>query len=180
MGRTAARARYPTLREIPAPSGNDSLGAAPPFGRPQAAGKFLSVDGAKLWVKGVTYGTFRPDSTGAEFHDRAQVGRDFAAMAAAGINSVRTYTPPPMWFLDCAAEHGLRVLVGLPWEQHVTFLGDRARARSIVQRVGRFVEMCSGHPAVLGYAVGNEIPAPIVRWPSCSSALPCRVRRPRT
>jgi O-antigen biosynthesis protein len=162
MERIAARG-CPTLAEIPAPSGNGSS-TAPPFGRPQAAGKFLSVDGAKLWVKGVTYGTFRPDSTGAEFHDRAQVGRDFAAMAVAGINSVRTYTPPPMWVFDCAAEHGLRVLVGLPWEQHVTFLGDRARARSIVQRVGRFVEMCSGHPAVLGYAVGNEIPAPIVRW----------------
>ncbi len=24
--------------------------------------------------------------------------------------------------------------------------------------------MCAGHPAVLCYAVGNEIPASIVRW----------------
>jgi O-antigen biosynthesis protein len=164
MRPTAASPRQRGARGAPALPGTGSMTGASAFGRPQAAGKFLSVDGAKLWVKGVTYGTFRPDSTGAEFHDRAQVSRDFAAMAAAGINSVRTYTPPPMWFLDCAAEHGLRVLVGLPWEQHVTFLDDRARARSIVQRVGRFVEMCSGHPAVLGYAVGNEIPAPIVRW----------------
>jgi len=132
--------------------------------RPQAHGKFLSVGGRKLWVKGVTYGTFRADDAGQEFHDEDRVRRDFAAMAAVGINAVRTYTPPPIWLLDLAAEQGLRVLVGLPWEQHVTFLDDRARTRSIVQRVRRFVEACSGHPAVLAYAVGNEIPAPIVRW----------------
>jgi glycosyltransferase involved in cell wall biosynthesis len=135
-----------------------------PPGRPQAHGKFLSVGGEKLWVKGVTYGTFRPDDAGAEFHASEQVASDFAAMASVGINAVRTYTPPPEWLLDCAAEHGLRVLVGLPWEQHVTFLDDRARAAAIVERVQRAVARCAGHPAVLAYAVGNEIPAPIVRW----------------
>jgi GT2 family glycosyltransferase len=164
-GNVCAIAAEPRARSLgESASGNGSSTASPVLGRPQAAGKFLSVDGAKLWVKGVTYGTFRPDETGQEFHDREQVGRDFAAMAAVGINSVRTYTPPPTWFLDSAAEHGLRVLVGLPWEQHVAFLGDRAQTRSILERVGRFVELCSGHPAVLAYAVGNEIPAPIVRW----------------
>jgi GT2 family glycosyltransferase len=132
--------------------------------RPDARGKFLSVGGEKLWVKGVTYGTFRPGETGEEFSDPTQVRADFAAMAAVGINSVRTYTPPPTWLLDEAAEHGLYVLVGLPWEQHVTFLDDRARVKSITERVRRSVAACSSHPAVLGYAVGNEIPAPIVRW----------------
>ena len=46
-------------------------------------------------------------------------------MAAHGINAVRTYTVPPRWLLDLASEHGLFVMVGLAWEQHVAFLEDR-------------------------------------------------------
>jgi len=132
--------------------------------RVQARGKFLWADGAKFYAKGVTYGTFRPDAAGQEFNDPQRVGADFAAMAATGLNCVRVYSVPPRWLLDVAQEHGLRVLVGLPWEQHITFLDSRARARTIVAQARRGVRACAGHPAVLGYAVGNEIPASIVRW----------------
>jgi hypothetical protein len=45
-----------------------------------------------------------------------------------------------------------------------TFLDDKKRARSIEARVRAGVRSCAGHPAVLCYAIGNEIPAPIVRW----------------
>jgi GT2 family glycosyltransferase len=55
-------------------------------------------------------------------------------------------------------------MVDLPWEQHVTFLDDRRRARDIEQRVRRDARSLAGHPAVLCVAIGNEIPAPIVRW----------------
>jgi glycosyltransferase involved in cell wall biosynthesis len=85
-------------------------------------------------------------------------------MATCGINTVRVYTVPPRWLLDLAAGHGLRVMVGLPWEQHVTFLDDADRATQIIARVREGVRSCAGHPAILAYAVGNEIPAPIVRW----------------
>jgi GT2 family glycosyltransferase len=132
--------------------------------RPAATGKFLYVDGKTLWVRGVTYGTFRPGPSGKEYPDAAIVERDFALMAASGVNSLRTYTVPPPYVLDAASTHGLRVMVGLPWEQHVAFLDDRRRARSIVQRVRASVRACGRHPAVLCYAIGNEIPSPIVRW----------------
>jgi glycosyltransferase involved in cell wall biosynthesis len=85
-------------------------------------------------------------------------------MAAAGINTVRVYTVPPRWLLDVAAENRLRVMVGLPWEQHITFLDSRSRQEDIERRVREGVRQCAGHPALLAYAVGNEIPAPIVRW----------------
>jgi GT2 family glycosyltransferase len=130
--------------------------------RPSAAGKFLSAGDEKLWIRGVTYGTFRPDPDGNDYALEA-VDRDFAAMAEAGINTVRTYTAPPRWLLDRAAEHGLRVMVGLPWEQHIAFL-DRARAKAILDRLRESVRLCAGHPAVLCFAVGNEIPSSIVRW----------------
>jgi GT2 family glycosyltransferase len=132
--------------------------------RPRAAGKFLFVGSEKFWVRGVTYGTFRPDVSGNEFHDRERVERDFAHMVRMGLNAVRTYTVPPGWLLDAAHRHGLRVMVGLPWEQHVAFLSDPKRTRSIEDRVREGVRACAGHPGVLCYVIGNEIPAALVRW----------------
>jgi len=131
--------------------------------RPRAGGKFLFAGDQKLWIRGVTYGTFRPDDSGQEF-TAAAVERDFAAMAGVGINAVRTYTAPPRWLLDQATTHGLRVMVGLPWEQHQTFLDNPGRARAILDQVREEVRQCAKHPAVICFAVGNEIPASIVRW----------------
>ena len=134
-----------------------------PAGRPRAHGKFLYVGDEKLWVRGVTYGTFRPGPDGLEYPEPDVVEGDFRQMTANGLNAVRTYTPPPRWLLDTAHRHGLLVMVGLPWEQHVAFL-DEERADAIEERVRAGVRACAGHPAVLCYAVGNEIPAGIVRW----------------
>src|SRR2546426_8339687 len=128
--------------------------------RPRAKGKFLFVGETKFYVRGVTYGPFRPEADGCEYHRPEIVERDFVLMQQHGINSVRTYTLPPRWLLDLAQQYGLRVLVGLPWEQHVAFLAERRRARDIEQRLRRAVHECAGHPAILAYAVGNEIPAP--------------------
>ncbi|HSH83062.1 MAG TPA: ABC transporter transmembrane domain-containing protein, partial [Herpetosiphonaceae bacterium] len=132
--------------------------------RPCARGKFLFVGYEKLYVRGVTYGTFRPNEEGQEYPCPEVVERDFAQMAANGLNAVRTYTVPPRWLLDIAQRHGLYVMVGLPWEQHVAFLDDKQRTRSIEERVRVGVRTCANHPAVLCYTVGNEIPASIVRW----------------
>lgn len=131
---------------------------------PHIEGKFFFVGDRKLYLKGITYGTFRPDESGSEYGDCASVERDLACIARHGFNSIRTYTVPPMWLLDCAFRHGLRVLVGLPWEQHVAFLDDRKRANDIVARLRASIRACEKHPAILGYAIGNEIPAPVVRW----------------
>ena len=55
-------------------------------------------------------------------------------------------------------------MVGLSWEDHVAFLESRSAASGIVERVRAQAAECAGHPAVLCLCVGNEIPAPIVRW----------------
>ena len=85
-------------------------------------------------------------------------------MAAVGVNSIRTYVPPPAWLLDEALEHGIHVMVGFAWEAHVAFLDDRELTRRIVTRLGDEVRSLERHPAILCYSIGNEIPAPIVRW----------------
>jgi GT2 family glycosyltransferase len=126
-------------------------------------GRSLLSGTEKFYARGVTYGTFRP-LDGVAFPAPPQVAEDFAAMAATGINSIRTYEPPPAWMLDTALEHGLQVMVGLAWEQHLAFLEDPDRSRDIAARVRVEVERCEAHPAILCYSVGNEIPAPIVRW----------------
>ena len=132
--------------------------------RPQVCGKSLYAAGEKLYLRGVTYGTFRPDDRGDEFPVAEVVERDFEAMEANGVNAVRTYTAPPARVLDAAERHGLRVLVGLGAERCIGYLNDARGGRRVEEIVRRNADLCAGHPAVLCYAVGNEIPAPIVRW----------------
>jgi O-antigen biosynthesis protein len=132
--------------------------------RARIEGKVLVADGLVLPLKGVTYGPFRPNLAGEDIPGPAQALRDLRQIAAAGFNTIRVYTVPPRWLLDAAAHEGLRVLVGLPWEQHVAFLDEAGRRRSIEERVRAGVRDTLGHAAVLAYAVGNEIPASIVRW----------------
>ena len=142
-----------------------------PLERPKVKGKFLFVGDEKFWIRGVTYGTFRPDETGAWYPACDVVRSDFKAMADAGLNTIRVYTVPPTWLLDLAAAHGLRLMVGLHWEQHLAvsqnvgaFLENTGAVRDAIDRIGKSVKRCAKHPALLCYAIGNEIPAPIVRW----------------
>jgi beta-galactosidase/beta-glucuronidase len=136
----------------------------PATARPRVDGKFLAVGDARLWVRGATYGTFAPDEDGVRFGPRDQVRRDLAAMVEHGFNVVRTYTAPPGWLLDEAERNGLYVMAGLAWEQHIAFLDERGRVAEIEARVREQAAGCAGHAALLCFAVGNEIPTPIVRW----------------
>ena len=131
--------------------------------RPQIHGRSIVLGSEKLHVRGATYGTFRP-TDGWLLPPPDQVNADFEAMAAVGINSLRTYESPPSWLLDTAQAHGLKVMVGLAWEQHIAFLDEPGRAKAITAKVVEQVRSCAAHPAILAYALGNEIPAPIVRW----------------
>ncbi|MBD1847740.1 glycosyltransferase [Cyanobacteria bacterium FACHB-63] len=132
--------------------------------RPEVLGKFIFINGEKFYIKGVTYGTFSLNPEGEAFPESEIVAKDFAQMAANHINAVRVYTVPPRWFLDMAYENHLRVMVGLPWEQHVAFLDETSRIQDIEYRVRIAVRSCTGHPALLCFVIGNEIPTSIVRW----------------
>ena len=130
----------------------------------RVVGKFLYCGEDKFYIKGVTYGTFRPNNEGLLFPPQESVEKDFALMAKHGINTVRTYTVPPTYLLNLAQQYDLKVMVGLPWEQHITFLDKASTKQDIIRRVKEGAQQCAGHSSVLCYAIGNEIPAPIVRW----------------
>jgi glycosyltransferase involved in cell wall biosynthesis len=132
--------------------------------RPQVRGKFIWVGDEKLYVRGVTYGTFRPDESGNQYHDQEKIDRDFALMAANGFNAVRVYNTPPISLLNTAHRFGLRVMLDLAADQYVGFLTDKKGAPDIAEILRAKVRDCSRHPAILAYSLGNEIPAPIVRW----------------
>lgn len=132
--------------------------------RTSVKGKFLYNGNEKFYIKGVTYGTFAPGENGSQFPPVEVIIKDFAQMAQNGINAVRTYTTPSLAILDLALNYGLKVMVGLPWEQHINFLDTTERKNDIIKRIKNDVISCKKHPAILCYTIGNEIPAPMVRW----------------
>ncbi len=149
------------------PTALDTIFASPPptpIGPVRVHGKFFFAGEEKHFVKGVTYGPFAVGSHGAQFPERDVVERDFALMRGAGVNTVRVFTVPPLWLLDLADAAGLKVLVGLPWTQHVAFLDSTAIKNEIRAAITAGVRSCARHPAIFAYLVGNEIPPDMIRW----------------
>ncbi len=133
-------------------------------GPPTVQGKFFWTGNEKFYMRAVSYGPFAPASHGTQFPEREMVARDFALMRELGANAIRTFTVPPRWLLDCATTYGLRVMVGIPWSQHVCFLDSAAVVGEIRETIRSAVRGCQGHSSVFAYMIGNEIPPDIVRW----------------
>ena len=159
---SVARSSTTALPEVDPGSAFPPIAAMLP--RIRTAGKFFSAGREKFYLRGVTYGPFKPQIDGCVYHNPASVERDFSMMSAHGINAVRTYTAPPRWLLDIAETNNLRVMAGIPWSQHVAFLDHHNLIENSYRLVEDAMARCGQHPALLGIAIGNEIPAPVVRW----------------
>jgi len=127
-------------------------------------GKFLYAGNEKFFVRGTTYGAFPPNSAGDQFPERGDAVRDLALMRQAGINTVLTYTVPPVWLLDELHERGMKAIVTTPWMEYVCFLQTKRDRDQVYREVRDGVARCQRHPAILMYCIGKEIPPPIVRW----------------
>jgi glycosyltransferase involved in cell wall biosynthesis len=131
-------------------------------------GKHLRRGDASYRVKGVTYGSFTPRSDGALFPESDLIRRDLAAIADAGLNTIRTYSLPPADLWDAAEEHGIAVLVGLHYDDwRMTGGPTRAASRATrdagLRAVEQALHTCAGRQNLLAISVGNEVPADLVR-----------------
>ena len=127
-------------------------------------GKFFRLGEKKFYPKGVTYGPFAPNAAGERFVSREQTLRDFALIKQLNANTLRIYHVPPHWFLDLAHEHGLKLLIDIPWHKERVFL-DVPKLRNDARAAVRdAAALCARHPAVFAFSVVNEIPSDIVRW----------------
>jgi len=135
------------------------------MGRLSARGKYIYQNEQKFFAKGVSYGPFAPNSHGESYPERDRVAKDFAMMRDLGANLLRTYVTPPNWLCELAARSELRLMIGLSWPQHLTFLDSPEMVRDIRDRVRRDVAALNPFKeAIFAYSIGNEIPADIVRW----------------
>jgi len=157
-GADVLRSADPTEAHRRAPNRTPTGNAWRVEGRSLARGEVRSPP------RGVTYGPFPTNAAGEPFPEPAQVAADFRAMRAGGIDAIRTYCVPPTWFLAIAEEHDVAVLADIPWGKHLCFLDSSSARRETRRIVRQAVEACRGFPGVLGYSIGNEIPAEIVRW----------------
>ncbi|MGD9895612.1 MAG: glycosyltransferase [Candidatus Methylacidiphilaceae bacterium] len=133
--------------------------------RIQACAKFFFEDGQKFAVQGVSYGPFAPRPIdGAPFPEAATVRDDFSKMEKCGCNVLRIYHVPPLDLLDSALDHGLRILITIPWVERTLFWKDRRVLSDIRKHVRNSVRERASHPAIFAYLVDNEIPPDLIRW----------------
>lgn len=143
---------------------DDAAGGAGVLTGIEARGKFLWRGDSKWRLRGVTYGPFRPRGDGLPWPAPDRIETDLALIRSLGFNTLRLYELPPVELLDACRRHGLMVLAGIPWAEHLDFLNDRRWARDASRRIAGAAGGLGDHPALLGFLVGNEIPATMVRW----------------
>lgn len=137
-------------------------------GRVSVAGQQLVLRDSTYRVRGVTYGSFLPRADGARFPEPDRIDADFAHMAEAGFNTVRIYSSPPADLLAAAGDHGLRLIVGVHYDDwRMESSGGRSASRRVLDHGRRALdeclELCGRSASVLAISVGNEVPADLVR-----------------
>jgi beta-glucuronidase len=125
--------------------------------RVEVRGEWLYVGGEPFLVKGIGYSPYRPGQV--PWRDRldpAVVERDFQRIAAAGFNTIRTWSPLPPEILTLADRYGLMVLQGIWVDQHGDYTLPAFQA-TMVEVIRREVERAKSHQNVLAFLVGNEL-----------------------
>jgi GT2 family glycosyltransferase len=138
----------------------------------RVAGKFLRQGGSKVFLRGISYGPFRPNSRGEPWPEAERLRLDLEHITSLGFDTVRLYHPPDDELLRTARRLGLKLIVGIAWTDHLDFLRDRGQRRRIIETVEAAATRLRDHPCVSAFLIGNEIEKNLVRWMG-----PRRVRR---
>ncbi len=135
-----------------------------PLGRVVVAGKNLRLDGQRWFLNAVSYGPFKPNAQGEPYPEPSRIASDFAIMRSMGFNSVRVYELPTDALLREAEAQGLRLIVGIPWTDHIDFLRDPALTEQIKTTVRDAAIRLGQNSIIAAILVGNEIEKTLVRW----------------
>jgi GT2 family glycosyltransferase len=131
---------------------------------PRVDGKFLRVNGDRFLVRGVTYGSFAANEDGEPFPSLHQLRDDFSRMREAGINTVRLYSSPSDRVADAAADAGLYLVPDICWGPRTCEWDYPAWWQKAIDGTRAEARRLAGHPAILMFSIGNEIPPLMVRW----------------
>ncbi len=136
--------------------------------RVEVEGNHLRLHGERFVVKGTAYGPFAPRSDGARYPEPAVVRADLAAMAAMGLNTIRTFDIPPADLLNEAAEAGLRVIACLDYpDWRFEPFPDKASAGRVeaagLAAVERLFDTVDDPGVLLAVSVGRTVPGDLVR-----------------
>ena len=122
--------------------------------RPRVSGRFLYVGDEKLWVRGVTYGTFPPIASGDDGYQPVKADADFARMASVGINATAG--------LRCRLRRGSWTRLsnmgcGSSWACPGSSTSRSSTSADAVRRAHRGPRQggrreLAGHPAMLAFA----------------------------
>jgi hypothetical protein len=133
--------------------------------RLMTAGKYLRPgDDRSFFMRGISYGPFKPNSRDEPFPEDARLSADLRHITTLGFNTVRIYDLPTATLLREVEALGLRLIVGVPWMEHVDFLSDRALRCEIRTRITDAARQLRDHACIAAILVGNEIEKTLVRW----------------
>lgn len=124
---------------------------------------FYTPDGEKVVLRGVTYGPFAPSGDGP-WPIEDVIRADISRIRSLKFNIIRVYELPNAALLEACRQQGIRIMVGIPWTQHVDFLGEAEIKRDAVRRVREAARRFADDDTVVALLVGNEIEKTLVRW----------------
>jgi len=109
-------------------------------------------------LQGISYGPFKPGRM-----DEC-VAADFATIRSLGFNTVRLYELPSDAVLAAAKDNGLKLIVGIPWTDHVDFLREKKLRTEIQATIRAAAQRFGNDDTIAALLVGNEIEKTLVRW----------------
>ncbi len=149
----------------PPPAAGRSRAVLPRTNRVRRDGKFFRLGDEKFYVKGVTYGPFKPATPDGEpLPSRERVAADFDLIRDLGANCLRIYHTPPVWFLELAQDKGLKIFLDVAWPKNLVFTESEEIREQACAAVRDAAKRAGNHPAVFAISVVNEVPADLVRF----------------
>lgn len=92
------------------------------------------------------------------------VAADFATLRSLGFNTVRLYELPSGTVLAAARDLGLKLIVGIPWTDHVDFTREKKLRTEIQATIRAAAQRFGNDDTIAALLVGNEIEKTLVRW----------------